>query len=72
MNKFTYFIFMRGFMNELSFNLKENINLSPFCSMKASGSARYFVQPESEQGLISAIRYFKSNGYKYWFSRCLV
>ncbi len=65
MNKFTYIIFRQGFMNELSFTLKENINLSPFCSMKASGSARYFAQPENEQELISAIRYFKSNGYKF-------
>ena len=52
-------------MENLTFVLNENIDLAPFCSMKASGNARYLVRPENESELISAIRFFKENGIRH-------
>ena len=49
----------------MSFNLQENVNLSPFCSMKTGGNAKYFVLPESDIELSEAVSYFREKGEKY-------
>ena len=49
----------------MSFNVLENINLAPYCSMKAGGNAKFFVEPKSESELIEAVNLFREKGEKY-------
>lgn len=49
----------------MNFTIEENINLAPFCSMKAGGNAKYLVVPKNETELIDAVRYFNDKNDKY-------
>ena len=52
-------------MIHMNFTIEENINLAPFCSMKAGGNAKYLVVPKNETELIDAVRYFNDKNDKY-------
>jgi len=52
-------------MIHMNFTIEENINLAPFCSMKAGGNAKYLVVPKNEAELIDAVRYFNDKNDKY-------
>lgn len=49
----------------MGFTIEENINLAPFCSMKAGGNAKYLVTPKSEAELVESVRYFRERNEKY-------
>ena len=67
--KMNYYVFiypeMILLMSGISFTLSENINLAPYCSMKAGGNAKYFVEPKTEAELLYALKYFKAIGERY-------
>ncbi len=48
---------------ELSIN--KNVNLAPYCSMKAGGEAKYFALPKTVSELSEIVAYFKSLGERY-------
>lgn len=49
----------------MNFTYTENVNLAPYCSMKAGGNAKYFCEPKTEAELISAVGFFRGRGEKY-------
>lgn len=49
----------------MNFTYEENVSLSPYCSMKAGGKAKYLVLPKSEKELLEAIKHFREKGEKY-------
>ena len=51
-------------MIHMNFTIEENINLAPFCSMKAGGNSKYLVVPKNENELIDAVRYFNDKNDK--------
>lgn len=49
----------------MDISINKNINLAPYCSMKAGGNAKYLVLPKSIDELLSAVEHFKSINEKY-------
>ncbi len=48
----------------MSFSVNENAKLSPYCSMKVGGNAKYLVLPENEEELTDALRSFRKKSEK--------
>lgn len=44
-------------------DLRENVPLAPLTTLNVGGNARYFVRPETEEELLKAFEFARSNGF---------
>jgi len=49
----------------MDISINKNINLAPYCSMKAGGNAKYLALPKTVEALADTIKYFRNINEKY-------
>ncbi len=49
----------------MDISINKNINLAPYCSMKAGGNAKYLALPKTVEELADTIKYFRNINEKY-------
>ncbi len=49
----------------MDISINKNVNLAPYCSMKAGGNAKYLVLPKTIKELSDAVEYFKNINERY-------